>query len=152
VTAGRYALHDTEISVNSSANRAVSFSGQMSRLGLFGGHLTTLTGTARITPGTHVAVGATYSNSRVTLPSGRFETHLPGVRVAWTRSTRLTAAAYLQYDTLNRRFVGNLRLDLIHRPGSNLILAWNEERGVAGAPWSLVSRGAAVKLTYLWQF
>jgi len=38
------------------------------------------------------------------------------------------------------------------RAGSDLILAWNEERGTPGAPWSVISRGGALKPSYLWQF
>jgi hypothetical protein len=75
-----------------------------------------------------------------------------GLRVGWAFSTRLAAHAYAQYNSLDRRFVGNFRLRFIYRPGSDLYLVFNEERGVPSDAGALLSRGFAVKLSYLWRF
>jgi hypothetical protein len=75
-----------------------------------------------------------------------------GLRVGWSFSTRLAAHVYAQYNSLDRRFVGNLRLRFIHRPGSDLYLVFNEERGEPGDPRALLGRGAAMKLSYLVRF
>jgi hypothetical protein len=81
-----------------------------------------------------------------------------GLRLGWAFSTRLSAHAYGQFNSLDRRFVGNLRLRFNYRPGSDLYLVLNEERGTAEPPTTAVTpgvpatRGVALKLSYLWQF
>jgi hypothetical protein len=75
-----------------------------------------------------------------------------GLRAGWSFSTRLSSQVYVQYNSLERRFVGNFRLRFIHRPGSDLYLVLNEERGEPGDPGALLARGAAVKLSYLVRF
>jgi hypothetical protein len=64
----------------------------------------------------------------------------------------LAAHAYAQYNCLERRFVANLRLRYIYRPGSDLYVVFNEERGEPGDPRALLSRGFAVKGTWLIRF
>ena len=83
------------------------------------------------------------------MPGGAFVAHGPGLRLTWTGSTRLSATAYLQYDSLSRRLTTNLRLRFIPRQGSDVILVFNEERGTEAAPGILTSRGLAVKINYL---
>jgi hypothetical protein len=60
--------------------------------------------------------------------------------------------AYGQYDSLDRRFVGNLRLRFNYRPGSDRYLVFNEESGQPFDADALVARGFVVKMSYLWQF
>ena len=152
VLAGRYDLRDTEISVSTSAKRPLFFFGQASLLRIWDGRLYTTTGVLQAKAGSHLAVSASYTRSDVDMPGGAFLAHVTGLRVGWTHSTRLAAAAYLQYDSLSRRFVGNFRVNFIHRPGSDLYLVFNEERGETADPWVLLNRGLAVKLTYLVRF
>jgi len=51
-----------------------------------------------------------------------------------------------------RRFVGNFRLRFIYRPGSDLYFVVNEERGEPADPRALLSRGVALKLSYVARF
>jgi hypothetical protein len=85
------------------------------------------------------------------MPGGSFVAGVTALRLGWTPTTRLTAATYLQYNSLTRRFVANFRADFIHHPGSDLFVVFNEERGTEIAPSSLVDRGFAVKLNYLFR-
>jgi hypothetical protein len=152
IQAGRYDLRDTEISFVTSAKRPLSFFGQASLLRIWDGHLYTTVGVLQARAGSRLSLSASYTRSDVSMPGGAFLAHVTGLRVGWTQSTRLTAAGYLQYDSLNRRFIGNFRLNFIHRPGSDLYLVFNEERGETADPWVLVNRGLAIKLTYLVRF
>jgi hypothetical protein len=45
----------------------------------------------------------------------------------------------------DQRWITNLRLNFIHRPGSDLYLVFNDDHGEEGAPGRLTSRGFAVK-------
>jgi hypothetical protein len=152
VPPGRYDLADTEVSLYSSGNRPLSASGNASLQGIWDGDLTALAGSLTLKAGSHLSLSGTYTRSSAALPGGSFVAHVAGVRVGWSFSTRLAAHVYAQYNSLDRRFVGNFRLRFIHRPGSDLYLVLNEERGEPGDPGALLSRGAAVKLSYLVRF
>ncbi len=152
VPPGRYDLVDTEVSLYSSGNRPLSASYNASIQRIWDGDLTALTGSLTLKGGSHLSLSASYTRSEAALPGGSFVAHVSGLRVGWSFSTRLAAHVYAQYNSLERRFVGNFRLRFIHRPGSDLYLVFNEERGEPGDPRSLVGRGAAVKLSYLVRF
>ena len=51
-----------------------------------------------------------------------------------------------------RHVVANFRVIYRHRPGSDFIVALNEERGVPGSISTLVERHLALKLNYLARF
>ncbi len=64
-------------------------------------------------------------------------------RALWESNRRERRAS------LTRRVFANFRLDVIHRPGSDLYIVVNEERGAETAAHALVGRGVAEKLNYL---
>ena len=70
--------------------------------------------------------------------------HLPEFLVA--------ASGLVQRNSLDGKLVTNLRLDLIHHPGSDLFVVFNEERRDELPQRLVTSRGLAVKLTYLTRF
>ena len=97
-------------------------------------------------------LAAGYTHDQVVLPGGSFDADLGSLRLIWAFSTRLTGTAYVQYNGLDRRLVANLRLSFIYRPGSDLFLVVNEERGSDASVWDFGRRGVALKLTYLARF
>jgi hypothetical protein len=72
--------------------------------------------------------------------------------VGWAFSTRLFARAYVQYNSLDDKWITNLRVNFIHRPGSDIFVVFNDDQGEEDAPGRLVSRGFAVKGTWLIRF
>jgi hypothetical protein len=106
----------------------------------------------RVAGGVHFSAGPSWTWSRAELPSGAFTAHVVGLRAGWAVSVRLNATAYLQYNSLDDKWITNLRLHFIHRPGSDLYLVFNDDQGEEGAPGRLVSRGFAVKGTWLVRF
>jgi hypothetical protein len=150
VPPGRYDLVDTEATFFTSGNRALSAFGNASLQRIWDGDLKALTGGLTLKGGSHLTLSGSYTRSAADLPGGSFLAHVAGVRVGWAFSTRLAAHVYAQYNSLDRRFVGNFRLRFIYRPGSDFHLVFNEERAGTGAP--LVGRGLAVKLSYLLRF
>jgi hypothetical protein len=152
VPAGRYDLVDTEVSLYSSGNRPLSASYNASLQRIWDGDLTALAGSLTLRAGSHLALSGTYTRSEASLPGGSFVAHVAGLRAGWSFSTRLSAYVFAQYNSLDRKFVGNFRLHFIHRPGSDLYLVFNEERGEPGDSAALFARGAAVKLSYLVRF
>ena len=90
--------------------------------------------------------------SQADLPGGSFTAHVVGLRATLAFSTRLFTRAYVQYNSLEQRWITNLRLRFIHRPGSDLYVVFNDEQGEEGNPGRLMYRGFAVKGTWLVRF
>jgi hypothetical protein len=145
-------LADTEVTLYSSGNRPLSASCNASLQRLWDGDLTALAGSLTLKAGSHLALSGTYTRSEAALPGGSLVAHVAGLRAGWSFSTRLSADVHTQYNSLERKLVGNFRLHFIHRPGGDLYLVFNEERGEPGDPAPLLARGAAVKLSYLVRF
>jgi hypothetical protein len=102
--------------------------------------------------GPHLSLSGGVTRSAAELPSGSFVANVISARVAYAFNTRLGAGAYVQWNTLDEEIVANLRLVYRHRPGSDLVLALNENRGAPGDIWALAERHFALKLTYLARF
>jgi hypothetical protein len=149
---GRYRLRDTEISLATSANRPVAFTGQVSLFDNWGGRLSTVSASVRVQKGTRWTLTATRSRSGATMPGGSFVAHVTALRLGRAFTTRLAVATYVQYNSLTRRVVLNARADFVHRPGSDLFVVFNEERGDERVPSLVLDRSFAVKVNYLVRF
>jgi hypothetical protein len=152
IAPGRYDLRDTEISLYTSQNRPLTASANASLQQLWDGDVSAVSGSLALKGGSHLSLSASYTRSEASLPSGGFVAHVTGLRSGWAFSTRLAAHVYLQYNSLDQRFVANLRLRFIYRPGSDFYVVYNEERGQPGDPRAVLSRGLAVKGTWLVRF
>jgi hypothetical protein len=152
VPPGRYTQRDLTASLATSQNRPVflSVSGTLSHQ--WDGEVDTLATALGIAGGAHFSAGPAWTISRADLPGGSFTAHVAGLRLGWAFSTKLVASAYVQYNSLEEKWVTNLRLDLTHRPGSDIFLVFNSDQGAPGMPGLVVSRGLAVKGTWLVRF
>ncbi len=149
VPAGDYETWRLEVDGGTSTNRALSLEAEASVERFFEGTLVRVGGTARVDPSPHVQLAAEHTHNDVEVPGGEFTADITSVRLGLAFSTDLTATARLQYNSLERRISANLRVNLIHRPGSDLFLVLDEERGSGDSPWDFRSRGLVVKLTWL---
>jgi hypothetical protein len=152
VAPGHYELVDTEASLYTSGNRTVSAFANASLQRIWNGEIDSVGGGLTLRGGSHLSLSASCTRSSADLPGGSFVAYVTGLRLGWAFSTRLAAHAYGQYNSLERRFVGNVRLRFNYRPGSDVYLVFNEERGTPTDANGLVARGLVVKLSYLRQF
>jgi hypothetical protein len=152
VPPGRYTQRDLTMSLATSQNRPIFLflSGTLSHQ--WDGEVDTLATSLSVAGGAHFSAGPAWTVSRAELPGGAFTAHVAGLRLGWAFSTRLVASAYVQYNSLEEKWVTNLRLNFVHRPGSDIFLVFNDDRGEAGMPGLVVSRGLAVKGTWLIRF
>jgi hypothetical protein len=118
----------------------------------WGGRTSSLDASLRVAGGSRLEAGPAWTLSHADLPGGRLTAHVLGLRLGWAFSTRLFARAYVQYNSLEDKWITNLRLNLIHRPGSDIFVVVNDDQGEEGAPGRRVSRGFAVKGTWLVRF
>lgn len=105
----------------------------------------------------HLKMENAISYNIIDLPieNGRFDATTIGLTIQAATSRKLFANALIQYDNFSKRFRSNIRIDWIHRPGSDLFLVFNSgylfTDGVSFEQKSLQNRLGVAKLTYLYQ-
>jgi hypothetical protein len=88
-----------------------------------------------------------YNN--IDLPEGNFSNHLLRGRLIYNFSTRLALMSLLQWNGDTDEVNMNIRLNFIHKPGSDLFVVYNERRLVEGLETGIMDRTVALKFTYL---
>jgi hypothetical protein len=152
VPPGTYDADVAMLFFNTSPSRAVSLEGTLRRGNFYGGTITSAGGTLNLALSPKVALGVGLSRDRVEIPSGDFTAKLLSLRGSYSFSTRLSTNLLVQYNSLDEEFSTNLRVNFIHRPGSDLFVVFIEERGSDGDLWGVTERAAVMKLTYLRRF
>lgn len=154
VSPGSYDAGSVMVRGRTNPSRALSFEGHARAARFYGGDLVAFGGTLNAAPSPQVALALGFNRNRVEIPSGSFTADLMSLRASYSFSTRLTTNLLLQYNSLDEVVSTNLRLNFIHRPGSDLFLVLTEERGDEDwtDPWRLSQRAMVVKLTYLKRF
>jgi hypothetical protein len=149
VGAGDYDTWTLAWFFNSSSNRPVAIGSQGSIQHVYDGSIVTVGVTTTVAAGSHLSFTAGYTHNVVDIPAGAFTARLGSLRLSYAFSTRLVANALLQYNSLDNVLSANVRLNLIHRPGSDLFIVFNEERGSDSSVWDFANRGGVIKVTYL---
>lgn len=75
-------------------------------------------------------------------------THLGKIRALYMMSTKLSAAAFVQYNSSTRSFITNARLRYNPREGVDLYLVYNEVLTTGSADRRSESRAVLLKYTY----
>jgi hypothetical protein len=152
VPVGRYGVHRSSLFLTSSPSRPVGLGLVASGGREWDGRVRSIEAHLRLAGGSHLDAGPTWTVSQVDLPGGSFTANVVGLRMGWAFSTRLVARAYVQYNSLDDKWITNVRVSFTHRPGSDVYIVFNDDQGEEGAPGRLVSRGLAVKGTWLVRF
>ena len=94
-----------------------------------------------------------YNRNDVKMPWGDFLVNLATLRVDYTFSPRMTIRSLTQYNTSTNEISNNIRFNLIHRPGSDLFVVYNDLRqtGLPADVFAQKDRQLVVKLNYLVQ-
>jgi hypothetical protein len=152
VPVGDYEADWASVEFQTAASRPVSLwaSGEWQRA--YGGRLTSHGGGLGAALGAHLSTSLGYERSTADLPSGSFVADVVSLRLGYAFSTRFSASAYVQWNSLDEKLLGNFRVVYRYRPGSEVILALDEDRGTEDALEALVERHLALKLNYLVRF
>jgi hypothetical protein len=121
---------------------------------LYDGRLTSVGAELRVRVNEHVTIETEWTENRVRLPFGDFDTTLAIARLNYGLTPRLFGSALVQWNNETDDLDLNLRLDFIHHPGADLFLVYNESRNTPrapGEPATLLREGIA-KLTWMFQF
>lgn len=149
VDSGDYPYRAVTLFAQTATSRLISadFNGELQRE--FGGNITRLSGDLTASPGIHLTFKGGYTFSHASLPNGDFDVHLVSLRASYAFTTRLSLHTLAQYNSLSRDVSVNARLNFIFRPGSDIFIVLNEERGSDVSAWDLRNRGLRLKVTYL---
>jgi len=88
----------------------------------------------------------------IDLPQGAFVNHLLRTRLVYSFSTRLFLMSLIQWNSDTGDVDMNIRLNFIHRPGSDIYIVYNERREVEGLAQGVRDRTLALKFNYLFNF
>jgi hypothetical protein len=150
VQPGRYAFNENFVLWNSNSSRPVSVSTRYATGHFYDGRRRgyTLGTTLRPSAQFNLAVSGTVND--IDLPAGAFRTTLVTMRVNYYLNTKVFVNALVQYNTDARQWSSNLRLNIIHRPLSDIFIVYNERRDSRSG--DLVDRAVVAKMTYLVAF
>ncbi len=146
---GDYDIWELGGFANSSPNRPVSVAVRGGYEGFFGGNRLELNADLTVSAGSHLSMTAGVTHNDVDVPGGSFAANVGRLRMTLAFSTKLVANTLLQYNSLDNEISANIRLNYIHRPGSDLFLVFTEERGSDLSIRDFRNRGLVAKITYL---
>jgi hypothetical protein len=150
VPVGDYSYENWKALYTSDISRRVSGSLGAESGDFYAGTKRTATTGLTLHPDEHLTSTLTYSQNRVSQPTGRFTSHLVGLRLDYGFSPRMFFNAFIQYNSLSHQFNTNLRFDLIHHPLSNLYVTYSDIRDTLDS--ERVIRILAIKFTQMLQF
>ena len=150
IPVGRYRFENGVASFTTSRARRLSGNGGY-RFGEFwNGHRRGVTAGARLRVNAKLATGLTYGRDVIDLPGFSFTTNLLSLRVDGSFSTRMFLNAFIQYNSVSREVISNIRFNFIHHPLSDLYIVFNETRPTTGSRFR--ARALILKFTQLLNF
>ena len=149
VPAGDYDANQIGWFANTSTRRPLVLNSMAFFQSYYDGRIRTITSDVTANPTAKIALTVGFTNNKVDVPAGAFSANLARLRLGYAFSTKLVADALMQYNKLDDELSISVRINLIHRPGSDLFVVFNEERGSETSTWDVNTRAAVVKLTYL---
>ena len=150
VATGRYEFNEYFALANTNAGAPLSFNVRYGSGDFYDGYKRTyvLGGTWRLNG--HLNFALSDSVNDINLAGGSFVTNLVTGRINYYFSTKVFVNALVQYNTDTRQWSSNARLDIIHRPLSDIYLVYNERHDSRSG--DLISRAVIAKMTYLLAF
>jgi hypothetical protein len=151
IVPGEYDWGTTSVNFAAHIGRPISGRLTVSDGGFWGGERTTYSGSVTYRVNPHLFLGGSVAHNRVRLPEGGFETTTLSTRVNVNINTNLFTRALIQYNSDTDQITTNLRLNLIHRPGSDLYIVYDERDDIEDG-FDAIVRTLIVKVDYLFAF
>jgi hypothetical protein len=150
VAPGRYEFKEHFILANTNAAAPFSMNLRYGTGDFYDGYRRnyTIGGTFRLNQHLNLSLSDQFND--IDLATGSYTTHLITGRVNIYFTTRMFVNALMQYNTDTNQWSSNVRLDIIHRPLSDIYLVYNERHDSRSG--ALISRAVIAKMTYLLAF
>jgi hypothetical protein len=149
IPAGDFPMGKIGFYGNSASSRSFHVGWNLFHQDFFGGEFDHISGNLGLHPNPNLAVHLSAERNEVDVPQGAFRATVLTLRADYAFSTRLFLNSLLQRNNLDDRFSANIRIQYIHRPGSEIYLVYNETREDQGGRLALADRSGAIKLSYL---
>jgi hypothetical protein len=150
VPAGVYDFNEYFALYRSNNADRFSYETRYSAGGLYGGTRRAYAFAPTVRLNEHFNTSISLQVNDIVLPARSYVSTLVAGRVSYALNTRVFANALVQYNSDTRQWSSNVRLDVIHRPLSDVFLVYNEHRlDTSGA---LVDRSIIAKVTWLVAF
>jgi hypothetical protein len=150
---GAYNANEWVFSYNTSPGRRVYTRLSFSPNEFYGGTRRNLSAAGGVRASSRMAAELQFNRNDVQMPWGNFLVNLTTLRVDYTFSPRMTIRSLTQYNSSTHDFSNNVRFNLIHRPGSDLYLVYNDlsQTGLPADLFGRKDRQLVVKVNYLIQ-
>ena len=151
---GAYGWNEYVIELETNHSRKVSGSALITMGGFWTGTQKTTKVGVLFRPSYHLTFDTAIQRSDIDLPfpMHAFVTNLATSRIGYAFNTRTFLDTLLQYNTDLKQFSANVRLDLIHRPLSDLFVVYNEQQLTDQPTPVNTGRGLIVKYTHMLAF
>jgi hypothetical protein len=150
---GTYRMNEWMFTYNTSPGRRLYQRFTFSPFDFYGGTRKSVSWSGGVRASSRLAGEVQFNRNDVKMPWGNFLVNLTTLRVDYTFSPRMTIRSLTQYNSATREVSNNIRYNLIHRPGSDLYVVYNELRqtGMPTDVFAQKDRQLVVKLNYLLQ-
>jgi len=146
---GEYRFDNFFAQFDSDKSKTISGS-LLGRVGTFyDGDIVGYGGALNLKLGAHVAWNIQVERNVIDVSGGNVTTTLLGSRFTYAFSPRLFAKAFVQWNSENQEILANVLLSLIHTPGSDLFIVYNDQLSTKGSGVSSLYRTFLLKFTYL---
>jgi hypothetical protein len=150
VAPGRYQFNENFVLVNTNSAAPVSFNLRYAVGDFYDGYRRGYNIGATIRPSEHFNFSGSVGFNDIDLPQGAFTTTLFTGRVNYFFNTKVFLNALLQYNNDAQQWSSNVRLNIIHRPLSDIFLVYNERRESRSG--AMMDRALVAKMTYMLAF
>ncbi len=149
ISIGGYRFANLFAEFESDKSRALSGS-LLGRVGKFyDGDIVGYGGSLNLKLGAHAAWNIECERNVIDVPAGNVTTTLLGTRFTYAFSPRFFAKAFIQWNSEKQEILTNVLLSLIHTPGSDLFVVYNDQLSTQGRGMSSLYRTLLLKFTYL---
>jgi hypothetical protein len=104
-------------------------------------------GSAKIS--NHLNIDLAFTQNHLDLKNGSLKSRVLSTRWTYSFTPDFFAKAYIQWNTADERFSGNIVVDWAYRPRSHIYLVYNENQDTFNR--RVTDRIFMMKWTYLWQ-
>lgn len=150
VNPGRYTFDEWFVLWNTNSSAKFSFQSRYSVGDFYDGQRHGYTFGPSIRTNEHFNAAVNIQINDIELSTTSYRSTLVTSRVNYNFNTRMFVNALLQYSTDSHQWSSNLRLNVIHRPLSDLFFVYNERRDERSG--ALIDRAVIGKVTYLVAF
>ena len=153
IPVGAYNANEWVFSYNTSPGRRVYSRLSFSPNEFYGGTKRNLSAAGGVRASSRMSAELQFNRNDVKMPWGDFLVNLTTLRVDYTFSPRMTIRSLTQYNSSTHDFSNNVRFNLIHRPGSDLYLVYNDlsQTGLPADIFGKKDRQFVMKVNYLIQ-